>query len=227
MTSHNLHESLSLFLWIFKFLMWIFLQFNQLKRLLFLPSERGKKHIFKLFENILILCFQVCVFSLVAQEQLLNFGIVHWYPEWQSSSHLWIWTRSLNVLCLFFFFFFPPHYYLLEIGQLTLMTFQLAVVWEYQVLLHKSSSSLSKLVDLVSDYWYKLEEAQICLWHPSWANFSAIVKVCKRISSLFLKWIPSLYLTEFEIFQNLFSRAQYDIGQKNCCLEVAGFSPWL
>lgn len=128
---------------------------------------------------------------------------------------------------LFVFFFFPPHYYLLEIGQLTLMTFQLAVVWEYQVLLHKSSSSLSKLVDLVSDYWYKLEEAQICLWHPSWANFSAIVKVCKGISSLFLKWIPSLYLTEFEIFQNLFSRAQYDIGQKNCCLEVAGFSPWL
>lgn len=108
MTSHNLHESLSLFLWIFKFLMWIFLQFNQLKRLLFVPSERGKKHIFKLFEKILILCFQACVFSLVAQEQLLNFGIVHWYPEWQSSSHLWIWTRSLNVLCLVCFFFFFP-----------------------------------------------------------------------------------------------------------------------
>lgn len=101
MISHNLHESLSLFLWIFKFLMWLFLQFNEWKRLLFIPSVRGRKHTFKLFENTLMLCFQACVFSLVAQEQFLNFGIVHCYLEWQASSHLWIWTRSLIV---FYFF---------------------------------------------------------------------------------------------------------------------------
>lgn len=166
--------------------------------------------------------FLCCVFSLVAQEQLLNFGVVHWYLEWQSGSHLWIWTRSLNVL--WFWFFFPPHCYLLEIGQLTLMTFQLAVVWEYQVLLRKSSSSLSKLVDLVNDYWYKLEEGQICLWHPSRANFPAAVKVCKRISSLFLKWIPSFIPHRvWDLSELLFIRAQYEIGQKNYCLEVAVF----
>lgn len=94
--------------------------------------------------------------------------------------------------------FFLPHCYLLEIGQLSLMAFQLAVVWEYQALLHKSSSFLSKLVDLVNDYWYKLEQAQICLWHPSWANFPAGVKGYRLCS---WKVYQVLYLTEFGIFQ--------------------------
>lgn len=146
MTSHNLHESLSLFLWIFKFFMWIFLQFNQWKRLFFIPSGRGKKHTFKLFENTLILCFQASGSGAVPELLYLS---------------IFTWNGSQALTCgsepeVWLTFFFPPHCYLLKIGQLPLMAFQLAVVREYLALLHKSSS-LSKLVDLVNDYWYKLE----------------------------------------------------------------------
>lgn len=164
--------------------MWIFLQFNQWKRLFFIPRGRGKKYTFKLFENTLMFCFQARAFSLVARKQFLLFV----YLLLRMTVKLSLVDLNQKSDCTFFF-----STSLLPAGNRTTNFDGISVVSCVRILnsVRKSSSSLSKLVGLVNDYWYKLEEVNICLWHPSWANFPATVKVCTRISSLFLKWIPS------------------------------------
>lgn len=78
--------------------------------MLFIPGGREKKCTFKLLGNTLMLCFQACVFRLVALEQFLVFVCL--LPRMAVKLSL----VDLNQKSDCTIFFFPPH---LAAGNIT------------------------------------------------------------------------------------------------------------